>query len=49
MWTENRFPLAGMENLFKNTLVLDEKTSYLAEISEKSKKTIGNSNDKSFE
>ena len=27
--TENRFPLARMENLFKDTFLLDEKTAYL--------------------
>ena len=27
--TENRFPSAGMENLFKSTFLLDEKTAYI--------------------
>ena len=45
--TENRFPLTGMENLFKNTFLLDEKTAMVG-ISEKSKKIVGNSSDKSF-
>ena len=37
-----------MENLFKNTFLLDEKTA-LARASEKSKKIVANSNDdKSF-
>ena len=37
-----------MENLFKNTFLLDEKTA-LARVSEKSKKIVANSNDdKSF-
>ena len=26
--TENWFPLAGMKNFFKNTLLLDEETTY---------------------
>ena len=38
-----------MENLFKNTFVLDEKAAYiLAEISEKSKKTVANRSDRNF-
>ena len=37
-----------MENLFKNTFLLDEKMLTFAEISEKSKKIVGNSSDKSF-
>ena len=28
--TKNRLPLAGMENLFKNTFLLDEETAYIA-------------------
>ena len=36
-----------MENLFKNTFLLDEKTAMVG-ISEKSKKIAGNSSDKSF-
>ena len=27
--TENRFPLAEMKNLFKNTFLLDKKTAYI--------------------
>ena len=27
--TENWFALAGMENLFKNTFLLDKKTAYI--------------------
>ena len=27
--TENWFPLAGMENLFKNMFLLDEQTAYI--------------------
>ena len=45
--TENWFPLAGIENLFKNTFLQDEKFA-LAGISEKLKKIVANSNDKSF-
>ena len=36
-----------MDNLFKNTFLLDEKTA-LAGISEKSKTIVANSSDKSF-
>ena len=37
-----------MENLLKNTFLLDEQTGYIPEISEKSKKTVANRSDKIF-
>ena len=40
--------MTGMENLFKNTFLLDKKLLTLAGISEKSKKIDANSSDKSF-
>ena len=36
---ENRFPLVGMENLFQNTCILDEKTAYINWISTSRKKS----------
>ena len=43
-----RFKIAGMENFFEKTFLLDEKTAYIGRISEKSKKIVPNSSDKSF-
>ena len=37
-----------MENFFEKTFLLDEKTAYIGRISEKAKKIVPNSNDKSF-
>ena len=37
-----------MENLFKNTFLLDEQTGFIPEISEESKKTVANRSDKIF-
>ena len=48
MWTENRFPPAGTENLFKNTFLLHKEKLALAEISEKLKKIVANGSAKSF-
>ena len=45
---ESRFPLAGMENSFKNTFLLDEKLLPLTVISKNPKKMVGNSNNKGF-
>ena len=43
-YTESWFPLAGMENSFKNTFLLDGK----AGISNKSKKMVVNSSNRGF-
>ena len=45
--TENRFPLVGIKNLFKNN-VSTRRKNCLPEIFEKSKKIVANISDKSF-
>ena len=47
-YIENLFPLGGMENLYKKTILLDKKLLTVEVMSEKSKKIVANSSDKSF-
>ena len=47
-YVEIRFPLAGVENLFKTKFLPDKNLLTLGEISEKSKKTVANSSDTIF-
>ena len=47
-YTESWFPLAGMENSFKNTFLLDGKAATIDRNIKKSKQMVANSNNNGF-